>query len=108
MGEHTYEVPETELQNALANPTELLTQARALPAVEDGKTVGFKLASVRQNSLYTRIGLQNGDVLKRINGLTLETPERALEAFAKLREARHIELDIARNGTPLRKVYDVR
>lgn len=108
VGEHAYEIPSTELQSALARMDQLVTQARALPAIEDGKSVGFKLAAIRPNSLYSKIGLQNGDVLKRINGLTLDSPERVLEAFTKLREARHIELDIDRGGGPVRKVYDVR
>jgi general secretion pathway protein C len=108
VGEHTYEIPNEELQNALSRLDQLSTQARALPAFENGQSVGFKLAAIRPNSLYSKIGLQNGDVLKRINGLTLDSPERVLEAFTKLREARHIELDIDRGGGPVRKVYDVR
>ncbi|MCY1014291.1 type II secretion system protein GspC [Pyxidicoccus sp. MSG2] len=108
VGEHSYEIPSEELQNALSRLDQLSTQARALPAFENGQSVGFKLAAIRPNSLYSKIGLQNGDVLKRINGLTLDSPERVLEAFTKLREARHIELDIDRGGGPVRKVYDVR
>ncbi|MFP2908917.1 type II secretion system protein GspC [Pyxidicoccus sp. 3LFB2] len=107
-GEHAYEIPETELQQALARLDVLSTQARVVPAIEDGKPVGFKLAAIRQGSLYTKIGLQNGDVLKRINGLSLDSPERMLEAFTKLRETKHIELDIGRAGGSVRKVYDVR
>jgi general secretion pathway protein C len=108
VSENTYEVPETELQQALARLDVLATQARIVPAIEDGKPAGFKLAAIRQGSLYTKIGLQNGDVLKRINGLSLDTPEKMLEAFTKLREAKHIELDIGRAGGSVRKVYDVR
>lgn len=107
-GEHTYEIPSDELQQALSRLDQLSTQARALPAFENGQSVGFKLAAIRQNSLFSKIGLQNGDVLKRINGLTLDAPDRVLEAFTKLREAKHIELDIDRGGGPVRKVYDVR
>ncbi len=108
VSEHSYEVPETELQQALARLDVLSTQARVVPAIEDGKPAGFKLAAIRPGSLYTKIGLQNGDVLKRINGLSLDSPERMLEAFTKLREAKHIELDIGRSGGSVRKVYDVR
>jgi general secretion pathway protein C len=108
VGEHAYEIPNEELQNALSRLDLLATQARVVPAIEDGKPAGFKLAAIRPGSLYTKIGLQNGDVLKRINGLTLDTPEKMLEAFAKLREAKHIELDIGRAGGSVRKVYDVR
>nr|WP_164019622.1 type II secretion system protein GspC [Pyxidicoccus trucidator] len=108
VSEHAYEIPETELQQALARLDVLSTQARVVPAIEDGKPAGFKLAAIKQGSLYTKIGLQNGDVLKRINGLSLDSPERMLEAFTKLREAKHIELDIGRSGGSVRKTYDVR
>ncbi|MFP2932028.1 type II secretion system protein GspC [Pyxidicoccus sp. 3LG] len=108
VSEHAYEIPNEELQGSLARMDQLLTQARALPAIEDGKPVGFKLAAIKPNSLFTKIGLQNGDVLKRINGMTLDAPDRILEVFTKLREAKHIELDISRGGSPVRKVYDVR
>lgn len=106
-GEHSYEIPSTELQGALARLDQLTTQARAMPAMENGQVVGFKLAAIRQGSLYTKIGLQNGDVLRRINGLTLDSPEKALEAFARLRESKHIQLDIDRGGAPVRKTYNV-
>ena len=107
-GEHTYEIPSTELQQALSRMDELVTQARVIPAFVNGRSEGFKIAAIRQGSLFSKIGLQNGDVLKRINGLTLDSPEHFLEVFTKLRDARHIELDIDRGGGPVRKVYDVR
>ncbi|AEI65772.1 type II secretion system protein GspC [Corallococcus macrosporus] len=108
VGEHAYEVSRNTIEDALANMDGLLTQARVVPAFRDGKPQGFKVFSVRKGSLYEQLGLQSGDVLRRINGVSLETPERALEAFALLRGSPHLELDIERGGTPVRKVYDVK
>ncbi len=106
--ENTYEVPRSTLDHALGNLDGVLLQARVVPAFRDGKPQGFKLFSVKKGSLYEQLGIQTGDVLQRINGLTLDTPEKALEAFSVLRGAPHIELDIERGGQPLRKVYDVK
>ena len=106
--ENTYEVPRGTIDHALGNLDGVLSQARVVPAFRDGKPQGFKLFSVKKGSLYEQLGIQTGDVLQRINGLTLDTPEKALEAFSVLRGAPHIELDIERAGQPLRKVYDVK
>ncbi|AKQ67803.1 General secretion pathway protein C [Myxococcus hansupus] len=106
--ENTYEVPRGTIDHALGNLDGVLSQARVVPAFRDGKPQGFKLFSVKKGSLYEQLGIQTGDVLQRINGLTLDTPEKALEAFSVLRGAPHIELDIERGGQPLRKVYDVK
>ncbi|QDE96347.1 type II secretion system protein GspC [Myxococcus xanthus] len=108
VGEHTYEVSRRAVEDALANMDGLLTQARVVPAFRDGKPQGFKVFSIKKGSLYEQLGIQSGDVLRRINGVSLDAPDRALEAFMLLRGAPHLELDIERGGSPVRKVYDVK
>ncbi|WP_338270231.1 type II secretion system protein GspC [Corallococcus caeni] len=107
-GAETYAVPREDVTEALTHLDELMMQARVVPSFRDGRTVGFKLFSIREGSLYSRLGLRNGDVLQRINGLDLDSPDKALEAFHTLRDARRVELQIERGGAPVRKVFDVR
>jgi general secretion pathway protein C len=103
VGPGSYEVSRQELDVALANPNQLLMQARVIPSHQ-----GFKMFSIRPDSLYARIGLQNGDVLQRINGLSLNNVQDGLEAFHKLRESSRIELQVERNGQPVRMNYSLR
>ncbi|MHA7630229.1 type II secretion system protein GspC [Corallococcus sp. M7] len=103
----TYVVPREDLTEALTHLNELSMQARVVPAFKDGRPMGFKLFSIREESFYSRLGLRNGDVLQRINGLDLDSPDKALEAFTKLRDARRIELRIERGGAPVQKTFDV-
>lgn len=98
----SYEVSRQDLDAALANPNQLLMQARVIPSSQ-----GFKMFSIRPDSLYTRIGLQNGDVLQRINGLSLTNVEDGLQAFHKLRESSRIELEVERNGQSMRMMYSL-
>ena len=102
-----YEVPRSEIEKSLSNLNELAMQARIVPAFKDGQAQGFKLFSIRPDSLYTKIGIQNGDVIRRINGNDINSPEKALEIYSKLRDASRIDIEIERNGTPLRKTYNV-
>ncbi|MFL5351169.1 type II secretion system protein GspC [Archangium sp.] len=108
LGPQSYEVSRNDLDKALANPNELMMQARVVPSFRDGKPQGFKMFSIRPDSLYSRIGLQNGDVLQRINGLSLDSVERGLEAYQKMRESPRLELEVERNGQPMRLTYSVR
>ena len=102
-----YEVPRSEIEKSLSNLNELAMQARIVPAFKDGQAQGFKLFSIRPDSLYTKIGIQNGDVIRRINGNDINSPEKALEIYSKLRDASRIDIEIERNGNPLRKTYNV-
>jgi general secretion pathway protein C len=103
-----YEVPRAEIDRTLSNLNEVAMQARIVPAFKDGQAQGFKLFSIRPDSLYTKIGIQNGDVIKRINGNDINSPEKALEIYSRLRDASRIDIEIERNGAGLRKTYNVR
>ena len=103
-----YEVPKAEVDKALSNLNELAMQARIVPAYKDGQAQGFKLFSIRPDSLDSKIGIQNGDVIRRINGNDINSPEKALEIYSRLRDASRIDIEIERNGTPVRKTYNVR
>lgn len=106
-GPDAYTIERQDVENALGNMSQLFTQARVVPALKDGVAEGFKVFSMRQDSLFTRLGLQNGDVLRGVNGFMLDSPTRALEAFNHLRGSSRIEIQLERGGQTLRKTYSV-
>lgn len=107
-GADTYEIPKEEINKALGNLNDIAMQARIVPAFKDGVATGFKLFSIRPDSLYTKIGIQNGDIIRRINGYEINSPDKALEVYTKLKESTRIEIEVDRNGSPVRKTYNVR
>jgi general secretion pathway protein C len=106
-GENAYGVPRSAVDGALNNLSELATQARIVPAFEGGKPVGFKLFSIKPGSLYSKIGLQNGDVISRINGFEMSSPEKGLEVYQKLKDASNITVDVKRRGKPMTLDYAI-
>ncbi len=107
-GQDTYEIPREEINKALGNLNDIAMQARIVPAFKDGVATGFKLFSIRPDSLYTKIGIQNGDIIRRINGFEINSPDKALEVYTKLKESNRIEIEVDRNGSAVRKTYNVR
>jgi general secretion pathway protein C len=108
LSENEYEVPRQEIDKTLSNLNDVAMQARIVPAFKDGVAQGFKLFSIRPDSIYSKIGVQNGDVIKRINGYDLNSPEKALEVYSKLKEASRIDIEVERNGAAVKKTYNVR
>lgn len=108
MGNDTYEISREDVERQLANLSALATQARVVPSFKDGKANGFKIFSIRPGSLYQKIGLQNGDVIRKINGYAIDSPEKALELYAKLRESSRIEVELERRGKVQTKTVNVR
>ena len=99
-------------QQAVAASTEnlnqMLTQARALPYTEQGKTVGFRISEIVPGSLYERIGLQNGDVIQRINSQDVDDPGKFFQFYQGLKEEKSISIDIMRGPQRQTLNYEIR
>jgi general secretion pathway protein C len=108
LDENRYEVPRSELEQALARLDDIANQARIVPSYRDGQPQGFKLFAIRPDSLFSRLGLLNGDVVRRINGFEMNTPANVLEVYLRLRETSQIEVELERNGSSIRKSYTIR
>jgi len=107
VSERRYVIARSELNSAITNLPDLATKARIVPSFKNGVADGFKLFSIVPDSLYSKIGIQNGDVIRRINGYEMNSADKALEIYQKLRDASHIELEIERRGETLRNAYSI-
>ncbi len=93
-----YRVPRATVDALLADPSTLAKGARVVPAIRNGQPDGFKLYAIRPSSVYARIGLQNGDTIRAINGYELTSPDKALELYTKVRNANDLTFDLWRRG----------
>jgi type II secretion system protein C len=54
------------------NPAALFSEARILPKYENGQMVGVQLKRDQGGSMFEKIGIQNGDVIKELNGIKID------------------------------------
>lgn len=107
-GESTYLIDQQRIQQALEKPDQIMTDARFVPNIVEGRQQGFVLREVKPGGIYQSLGLQNGDVLIRINEFAISNPETALQAFTALRGIDRAQLDIIRNGSKMTMTYQIR
>ncbi len=92
----------------LENQADLMRQARIVPEQENGKVVGIRLFGVRPETLLGVLGMENGDRLQTINGFDMASPEKALEAYARLRTADHLTVQVNRRGSNMNLDYNIK
>lgn len=107
VNETSYTVNRGLVDRLLANQAALMSAARVIPHEEDGRTVGMKIYGIRRSSLLGRLGVQNGDMLRTINGFDLTDPNAILQAYTQLRAADHLTLQIVRRGNPISMDYQI-
>jgi general secretion pathway protein C len=110
VSETQYEIDRNLLEKVLADTNAVARSARVVPSVspKDGKPNGFKLYAIRPDSVYSTIGLQNGDTVSAINGQEMNSPEKAFELYAKLRTASGLQISVIRRGQPMNIDYSIR
>ena len=92
----------------LENQATLMRQARVVPVQENGRVVGVRLSGIKPDALLGVLGMQNGDQLRSINGFEMGSPEKALEAYARLRTSDHLTIQLSRGGKNVNLDYNIK
>ncbi|PIR22709.1 MAG: hypothetical protein COV44_06025 [Deltaproteobacteria bacterium CG11_big_fil_rev_8_21_14_0_20_45_16] len=109
LGPNRFLIPQDTVDGLMNNLPQILRDARAVPNI--GKTNqidGFKLIEIKQGSIYDKLGLKNGDIVKRINEDDLNSVEKGMSLFNALRNEKSISIDIERGGSRLNYTYEIR
>ncbi|MEO1480522.1 MAG: type II secretion system protein GspC [Myxococcota bacterium] len=107
-GANEYVVDQEYIDETMGNLSQVATQARIVPSFKNGKANGFKLFSIKPGSIYQKIGLQNGDVIQKINGYSIDSPDKALEVYSKLKTSKNVNIELLRRGRAMSKAYEIR
>lgn len=107
-GENAYQIDRAGLDEVLNDLGALASQARVIPHYKDGKPEGFKVVGVRPASLYSQIGVRSGDVIKAVNDEEINSPNKALELFEKLKNSNNVTVSIERRGRPVNFDYTIK
>ena len=109
ISETEYQIDRSVVDKILENQAELMKSARIVPEQKDGKVVGVRMFGIRPDTLLGTLGLQNGDRLESINGFNMASPEKALEAYARLRTASSLKnVKVNRRGQSMSIDYQIK
>ncbi|MFW6067502.1 MAG: type II secretion system protein GspC [Myxococcota bacterium] len=102
-----FNVDQSLVTKLLENQAELMRSARIIPHEQGGRTVGVKLYGIRRSSVLGKLGIQNGDMLRNINGFDMTSPDSALQAYTKLRNADNLTVALERRGESMSIDYNI-
>jgi len=100
-------ISSAEVDNQLNNFAKLLNQARMIPYFVNGKPEGFQVKAIDRGSLYEKLGLKNGDIIKELNGDELNSIDQVMGLFKKLKSEKDFAIKIVRKGSPLNFNYNI-
>ena len=105
--ENKFVVKRAELDSQIANFNTLITQARAVPEMQGGQMVGFRLMQIQPGSFYEKIGLKLNDVITSVNGEKITDAAKALSVLQELKHMNSLDLGTMRDGKEVNLNYDI-
>ncbi len=96
-------VDRRQLQQQMGRP-EFLSQALIVP----NPGGGFLVREVQSGSLYEKLGLRPGDVIRSANGQVLNSMDEVMRMYQQFGTAERITVDVQRQGRSETLYYDMR
>ena len=86
-----------------------MQDARVVPHYLDNRYVGIKLVGVRPGSFFRAIGIRSGDVIMMVNGVALDSPNKALHFLDVFFEGQDttVVVEIERRQQPKTLTYTI-
>jgi general secretion pathway protein C len=75
-----------------------MNQAMVRPFYADGVQEGFIISEIKPESLYQKLGLQNGDIIMDVNNKQMQSAEDVLQLVNLMQSGGQISLSLKRNG----------
>jgi general secretion pathway protein C len=102
----TITVSRKDIQGSLKDINKLMSQVRIRPHFKDGKSDGLSVSRIQGDSVFSKLGLRNGDIVQKINGEPINSPDEVLALYEKLKSGSRVSLEVTRKGEP--KTMDYR
>lgn len=92
---------ENALGEAMKDPN-LVRNLNLSPNVRDGKTEGFRLGNIPPESVIYRYGFRNGDVIRMVNGVVIDSLARGFAVYNQISSQKTgiVTVEVLRNNSP--------
>jgi general secretion pathway protein C len=92
---------------AASNPSALSQMLRIQPVFSNGAQKGYRVYPGRDRAQFARLGLQPGDLITSINGMSLNDAGASNDILGLLSSSTSVVVGIERNGGPMQLNLDI-
>ena len=94
--------------HTFAENTKEVTKVVGAASTATTPGAGFKLSSMEKGSVYEKLGLKQGDIIKSYNGKPVNSVQESMEMYNQLKTANQAELEIVRDGKIQKLKYNIK
>jgi general secretion pathway protein C len=96
-----------EVDAALPDYTALMRQIRVRSQFQGGRPAGFVIYKIEPGSIFERMGLENSDVIVKVNGMEITSSQPVMEFYDALKAGGTISLEVRREETTRDLMFEI-
>jgi general secretion pathway protein C len=97
-----------DLLSAANNVSQILSDFKIRPNFSSGKMEGFKVDSIKSDSIALAAGMREGDIVRKVNGETIDSPKKVFDFYRNLDNSDVIQLEVERDGSTEVLTYKIK
>jgi len=75
---------------------------------QNGVLVGFEIRRINQNSVFAKLGLRDGDIIKSVNNIKMTSYSNAFSVYKKLSKTKDLNFLILRGNNEMELEYEIK
>jgi general secretion pathway protein C len=87
-----------EVTDKLGDLKDIMSQAAVRPAFVAGVQEGYLISDIKPDSIYKKLGLQNGDIILDVNNKPLRSADDLLQLVGLMQSGANLSVSLKRNG----------
>lgn len=95
-------------KDILGNPAKIYQGAQFGPHLVNGKIEGYKIARVEPTHIFAKLGAKSGDIIRKVNGYSLNDTERMLDLWKAIKTAPQVKIELERDGKIITYDFQIR
>jgi general secretion pathway protein C len=96
--ERKISIKREDVEESFEDINDLISQATIQPHYTDGEADGLTVTGIKAGSIFRKMGLRNGDIVKGVNDNQIKTVEDLISMYNDLRSDSNVSLQIIRRG----------
>ena len=97
-GSRSINLSKKMVNDRLTDLKSIMNTAAVRPFLNEGVQEGYIISKIAPNSLYEKMGLQNGDIIIDVNNKHIESADDLLQTITLMQSGGSIDLTVKRNG----------
>jgi len=107
IGKDTWALSADKISEMVNNLNQYLGQVIAFQHRENGKPSGFRIRHLKQENDFEKIGIENGDIIKKVNDLEINDLSDVVKAVYQLSNETTFQLEVERNSQKKTLTYQL-